>query len=486
MKKGFTLIELLAVIVILAVIALIATPIVLSIVRDSKQAALLRTAEMYMSGLNNSIATEMFKDKTFKINDGTYRITDKGKVCIGEYENKVCTGTELNVEIDKNKPTDGIVEIENKTAKNYYFIIDNKTITNLNSTPHFCFETKENEDGTLKITNYLCSRGDFIITDVVIPNKINDKDVTIIGRSSFMWPWSNNVKHLTSVVIPSGITTIESDAFRNNYLTEIVIPDSVKKIESNAFESNRLTKINIPQTVSNIGNAIFNSNMLSNDEAFIYARNEDGTEDRSRLVSYGGKNKYVTIPNNVVTIGAYAFQNCELTNVKIPESVKTIEFGAFATNNLTSISIPNTVTSISGLSFNNNKLSDDQAFIYARNADGTEDRTYLVSYGGAKKDVVIPNGVTRICSYALFFNQLTSVILPETLTIIESAAFSNNKLTEIIIPESVKKIYRDAFSENKLETVTIKGKDSLSDFEHYEKAFGWASGYSDQNIKWEA
>ena len=41
-KKGFTLIELLAVIVILAIIALIATPIVLNIIADSKENSQLR------------------------------------------------------------------------------------------------------------------------------------------------------------------------------------------------------------------------------------------------------------------------------------------------------------------------------------------------------------------------------------------------------------------------------------------------------------
>ena len=40
MKKGFTLIELLAVIVILAIIALIATPIVLDIIDSSKKIAI--------------------------------------------------------------------------------------------------------------------------------------------------------------------------------------------------------------------------------------------------------------------------------------------------------------------------------------------------------------------------------------------------------------------------------------------------------------
>ena len=37
MKKGFTLIELLAVIVILAIIALISTPLILNVIEESKE-----------------------------------------------------------------------------------------------------------------------------------------------------------------------------------------------------------------------------------------------------------------------------------------------------------------------------------------------------------------------------------------------------------------------------------------------------------------
>jgi len=57
MKKGFTLIELLAVIVILAIIALIATPIILGIINDARKESNERSAELYASAVRNAIAS---------------------------------------------------------------------------------------------------------------------------------------------------------------------------------------------------------------------------------------------------------------------------------------------------------------------------------------------------------------------------------------------------------------------------------------------
>ena len=47
-KKGFTLIELLAVIVVLAIIALIATPIVMNLINNAQEGANERSVEGYM------------------------------------------------------------------------------------------------------------------------------------------------------------------------------------------------------------------------------------------------------------------------------------------------------------------------------------------------------------------------------------------------------------------------------------------------------
>ena len=60
-KKGFTLIELLAVIIILAIVALIATPIILNVIDDARVSAGRSEANMILSGINNYCASEEMK-----------------------------------------------------------------------------------------------------------------------------------------------------------------------------------------------------------------------------------------------------------------------------------------------------------------------------------------------------------------------------------------------------------------------------------------
>ena len=70
-KNGFTLIELLAVIVILAIIALIATPIILGIINDARRESQERSIELYASAVKNGIAlSQLSTGKAVK--PGTY------------------------------------------------------------------------------------------------------------------------------------------------------------------------------------------------------------------------------------------------------------------------------------------------------------------------------------------------------------------------------------------------------------------------------
>ena len=65
MKKGFTLIELLAVIVILAIIALIASPIVIGLIEDARVEAAERSTEAAISAAKSAYSLKLMKGETF-------------------------------------------------------------------------------------------------------------------------------------------------------------------------------------------------------------------------------------------------------------------------------------------------------------------------------------------------------------------------------------------------------------------------------------
>lgn len=61
-KKGFTLIELLAVIVILTVIMLIATPTILGVIEDARKGAAKNSAMGYIDALEKQIMADQLKE----------------------------------------------------------------------------------------------------------------------------------------------------------------------------------------------------------------------------------------------------------------------------------------------------------------------------------------------------------------------------------------------------------------------------------------
>ena len=102
-KKGFTLIELLAVIVILAIIALIATPLVLNAIKNAQKGAAERSAENYVSAVETAVAASLLGNN--KIEDGLYTINSDGNITKGD--------NIYTIEVSGNKPIQGIVKIEN-------------------------------------------------------------------------------------------------------------------------------------------------------------------------------------------------------------------------------------------------------------------------------------------------------------------------------------------------------------------------------------
>ena len=104
-RKGFTLIELLAVIVVLAIIALIATPIVMNTIKNAKKGAAERTADNYIKQIETTIAEKKLENNP--LTDGPYTIDENG--------NLTGNGLTESVTIDMSgtKPSGGTVKISN-------------------------------------------------------------------------------------------------------------------------------------------------------------------------------------------------------------------------------------------------------------------------------------------------------------------------------------------------------------------------------------
>ena len=117
MKKGFTLIELLAVIVILAVIALIATPIILNIIEDSKKQSIISSANLYIDGLVKQIAT---KNLTNEFNPSSCTISNG---------NVTCDGVSLDYTVNGDKPTSGIISFNNGIVTGYTLCMSDYKVT---------------------------------------------------------------------------------------------------------------------------------------------------------------------------------------------------------------------------------------------------------------------------------------------------------------------------------------------------------------------
>ncbi|MBE6138194.1 MAG: prepilin-type N-terminal cleavage/methylation domain-containing protein [Firmicutes bacterium] len=183
-KKGFTLIELLAVIVVLAIIALIATPIVMNVISNAQKGAAERSADNYVKAVETLIATERLDGEP--VEDGTYTIDENGNIKSGDVE--------LTVELNGTKPNGGSIEIKDgQVVKNESSIkVGDYTVTfedgkaeakELAKLLDVCQLTdgEENEVGA----EYNCNLGDGDRTFYVLEAGTSSKPATLILEGNY-------------------------------------------------------------------------------------------------------------------------------------------------------------------------------------------------------------------------------------------------------------------------------------------------------------
>ena len=135
----------------------------------------------------------------------------------------------------------------------------------------------------------------------------------------------------------------------------------------------------------------------------------------------------------VTNIGFGAFQNSPLSFITIPNSVTYIDAYAFADcPNLTSVTLPNSVTYIGELAFEGSGITEP---VYNQHVFAYLPRSYSGAY-------TIPKGIKQIAGCA-FQNcsKLTSVTIPNSVTSIGTGAFGGcHSLQLVSIPNSVTEV----------------------------------------------
>ena len=227
------------------------------------------------------------------------------------------------------------------------------------------FEYEENEDGGITIKKYIGTDA-----DVIIPEQIDGKDVTVVGGFWAAYDF------LSSVAFPNTVTTIKESAFwRCNKLTTVTLSQNLTTINRDAFsECTSLANIVLPASLETIKTRAF----------------------------YGCTSlKHINIPAKLTTWWDEVFLDCKIETVDIAEGVTSIPDIAFAHNNIKKIVLPSSMKEI-GIA----------AFAYCENLES----------------VVLNDGLETIGNQAFRGSALTEIVIPKTVANISEMAFNNCKV----------------------------------------------------------
>ena len=183
----------------------------------------------------------------------------------------------------------------------------NQNLTNVKADTYGWFSYEILDDDTIKITNCnVIFESDVMYTeDLNIPSQIDGRKVVCIGSYAFA-----NLHHaILNVIIPNGVTTIESHAFEecNNILC-VSIPNTVTSIGEKAFYNCKgLTYINIPTNATIGKDAFTNCDKLKIDYE---------TEQPTEVTTTSGTGNETTCSNTVDTTTRFCENNTKAPTIK--------------------------------------------------------------------------------------------------------------------------------------------------------------------------
>lgn len=159
----------------------------------------------------------------------------------------------------------------------------------------------------------------------------------------------------------------------------------------------------------------------------------------------------IILPSSVKLIGSGAFLNCvNLESIIIPEGVKSIESYTFdGCSSLQELILPcslesidaGALTDVRGIESNSPKFIVKEGCLYSQDL-----KTLIHFFNNGRTFFNIPNGTTRIESYAFENATIRSILIPNSVSSIGDCAFAGcAKLEEIELPSSITEIGGAAF-----------------------------------------
>lgn len=229
------------------------------------------------------------------------------------------------------------------------------------------------EDNEVSITGLIKKT-----SDIKIPEQIDGFPVTEIAINSFSF------QGLEKVDIPDSVTTIGMSAFIGNKLKSVKLPRNLESLGEYAFGTNELEEIEIFENLKYLSFTSFESNQLLR-KVTVHEDNEyykdingkclcditgtnlilgtisgfipDSVEIIGKIsFSYKKIPKSLIIPDNVKTIGEFAFISCGINNLTLPDSVSRIDDMSFCYNNLRCIRLHENIKSVGFRSFGYNNI----------------------------------------------------------------------------------------------------------------------------------
>ena len=196
-RKGFTLIELLAVIIVLAIIALIATPIIFNVIENAKLKSLENSCYGVIDGVRTNYAEGLLnsEDGTVKLKGNVTEITVSG-------EQPIAGTWEIDNSSDSDNRGIKIKDVKFGSMKDY-------TCTNLNSDGTInskvtCTKGGNNDEPTSEYTDNSGANKPELFDNMVAIKYENEK--WLVANTSEKWYDYDAKEWANAVVLNSGVT----------------------------------------------------------------------------------------------------------------------------------------------------------------------------------------------------------------------------------------------------------------------------------------